>query len=212
MALPMLQVALDCESTAEALNVARQVMDQVDVLETGTILCYQDGVKAVSALRAVGPDKIVLADVKCADAGTKFCKASKDAGADWMTCINAATVPTMVNARKEIEVQVELYEGWDNKERMQEWLNNGIDQVVYHQSRDAKFAGQKWGEKDVANVKALIDMGFKVSVTGGVHPEVLKLFKDLPVYCFIAGRDIRNAEDPHARAKQYKDEIKRIWG
>lgn len=55
-------------------------------------------------------------------------------------------------------------------------------------------------------------MGFKVSVTGGVHPEVLKLFKDLPVYCFIAGRDIRNAEDPHARAKQYKDEIKRIWG
>ncbi|CPR90461.1 3-keto-L-gulonate-6-phosphate decarboxylase ulaD [Chlamydia trachomatis] len=95
---------------------------------------------------------------------------------------------------------------------MQEWLNNGIDQVVYHQSRDAKFAGQKWGEKDVANVKALIDMGFKVSVTGGVHPEVLKLFKDLPVYCFIAGRDIRNAEDPHARAKQYKDEIKRIWG
>lgn len=39
MALPMLQVALDCESTAEALNVARQVMDQVDVLETGTILC-----------------------------------------------------------------------------------------------------------------------------------------------------------------------------
>lgn len=50
MALPMLQVALDCESTAEALNVARQVMDQVDVLETGTILCYQDGVKAVSAL------------------------------------------------------------------------------------------------------------------------------------------------------------------
>lgn len=47
----------------------------------------------------------------------------------------------MINAQKEIEVQVELYEGWDNMERAQQWLDNGITQVVYHQSRDAKFAG-----------------------------------------------------------------------
>lgn len=208
---PMLQVALDCESTAEALNVARQVLDQVDVLETGTILCYLDGVKAVAALKAIGPDKIILADVKCADAGTKFAQASKKAGANWMTCINAATLPTMINARKEIEVQVELYEGWNDKNKMQKLLDNNIDQVVYHQSRDAKFAGQKWGDKDVENVKSLIDMGFKVSVTGGIHPEILKLFKGLPIYCFIAGRDIRNSNDPHARSKEFKDEINHIW-
>jgi len=55
-------------------------------------------------------------------------------------------------------------------------------------------------------------MGFKVSVTGGVHPEILKLFKGVPVYTFIAGRAIREADDPHAVAKQFKDEINRIWG
>ena len=118
----------------------------------------------------------------------------------------------MANAQKEIEVQVEIYEGWDNKERAQEWLDNGIDQVVYHQSRDAKFAGQTWGEKDLNSVKSLIDMGFKVSVTGGVKPEVLKLFKGLPVYTFIAGRAIHGADDPHAAALEFKNEIDRIWG
>ncbi|KRM82940.1 3-hexulose-6-phosphate synthase [Limosilactobacillus coleohominis DSM 14060] len=212
MTKPMLQVALDTDTTAQALNVARQVSDVVDVVEAGTLLIYQEGMDAVSDLRAIAPDKIVLADAKCADAGGHIGKIAKEHGADWLTCINAATVPTMANAQKEIEVQVELYEGWDNKERAQEWLDNGIDQVVYHQSRDAKFAGQTWGEKDLNSVKSLIDMGFKVSVTGGVKPEVLKLFKGLPVYCFIAGRAIHGADDPHAAALEFKNEIDRIWG
>lgn len=212
MTKPMLQVALDTDTTAQALNVARQVSDVVDVVEAGTLLIYQEGMDAVSDLRAIAPDKIVLADAKCADAGGHIGKVVKEHGADWLTCINAATVPTMANAQKEIEVQVELYEGWDNKERAQEWLDNGIDQVVYHQSRDAKFAGQTWGEKDLNSVKSLIDMGFKVSVTGGVKPEVLKLFKGLPVYCFIAGRAIHGADDPHAAALEFKNEIDRIWG
>lgn len=212
MDLPKLQVALDSDNTAQAIEVLRKVEDVIDVVEAGTILVYRDGLSAVRNLRAMAPDKILLADIKCADAGTKCGQSCKDAGADWMTCINAATVPTMSNAQKEIEVQVELYEGWDNKERMQEWLDHGIHQVVYHQSRDAKFAGQKWSEQDVENVKNLINMGFKVSVTGGVHPEILKLFKGVPVYTFIAGRAIREADDPHAVAKQFKDEINRIWG
>ncbi|MDF7682938.1 3-keto-L-gulonate-6-phosphate decarboxylase UlaD [Lactobacillus sp. ESL0679] len=212
MTIPKLQVALDSDNTAQAISVLRKVEDLIDVVEAGTILVYRDGLSAVRNLRAMAPDKIVLADVKCADAGTKCGKSCKDAGADWMTCINAATVPTMSNAQKEIEVQVELYEGWDDKDRMQQWLDNGIHQVVYHQSRDAKFAGQKWSEKDVENVKNLIKMGFKVSVTGGVHPEILQLFKGVPVYTFIAGRAIREADDPRAVAQQFKDEINKIWG
>ncbi|WEV37188.1 3-keto-L-gulonate-6-phosphate decarboxylase UlaD [Lactobacillus sp. ESL0677] len=212
MTIPKLQVALDSDNTAQAISVLRKVEDLIDVVEAGTILVYRDGLSAVRNLRAMAPDKIVLADVKCADAGTKCGKSCKDAGADWMTCINAATVPTMSNAQKEIEVQVELYEGWDDKDRMQQWLDNGIHQVVYHQSRDAKFAGQKWSEKDVENVKNLIKLGFKVSVTGGVHPEILKLFKGVPVYTFIAGRAIREADDPRAVAQQFKDEINKIWG
>jgi len=211
MAKPMLQVALDTKNTATALNIARQVVDVVDVLEAGTFLIYEDGLNSVRALRAIGPDKIVLADCKTADAGGAVAAECKAAGADWMTCINAATVPTMASAQKEIEVQIELYEGWDNEERAKEWLAAGIDQVVYHQSRDAKFAGQTWGEKDLASVKKLIDMGFKVSVTGGMKAKVLKLFAGVPVYAFIAGRAIHGADDPHAAALEFKNEIDRIW-
>lgn len=54
-------------------------------------------------------------------------------------------------------------------------------------------------------------MGFKVSVTGGVKPDVLKLFNGVDVYTFIAGRAITQAKDPHAAAQEFKDEINCIW-
>lgn len=211
MAKPMLQVALDTKDLPTAIGVARQVTDVVDVVEAGTLLIYEEGLSAVRNLRALVPDKIILADTKTADAGADVGAECKAAGANWMTCINAATVPTMKSAQSKIEVQVELYKNW-TEELAQEWLDAGIDQVVYHQSRDAKLVGQTWGKKDLDEVKKLISMGFKVSVTGGVNPEVLKLFEGVDVYTFIAGRAIHGAKDPHAAALEFKKEIDRIWG
>lgn len=211
MKKPMLQVALDTKDLPSALRIADQVKDVVDVVEAGTILIYEEGLRAVRALRAIAPNKIVLADTKTADAGSAVGTECKTAGANWMTCINAATIPTMEAAQKEIEVQVELYENW-TEELAKKWLEAGIDQVVYHQSRDAKLAGETWGEKDLKEVKKLINMGFKVSVTGGVTPEILKLFRGVNVYTFIAGRAIHGAEDPHKAALAFKEEINNIWG
>ena len=136
-----------------------------------------------------------------------------------MTCICSATIPTMKAALKAIkeergdqgEIQVELYGDWTFEEA-QKWLDIGIEQAIYHQSRDALLDGESWGEKDLSKVKKLIDMGFRVSVTGGLSVETLKLFKGIDVYTFIAGRSLTEAEDPLSAAREFKDEIKRIWG
>ncbi len=108
-----------------------------------------------------------------ADAGGTVAKNNAVRGADWMTCICCATIPTMEAALKAIktergdrgEIQIELYGDW-TFEQAQLWLDAGISQAIYHQSRDALLAGETWGEKDLNKVKKLIDMGFRVSVTG----------------------------------------------
>lgn len=53
-------------------------------------------------------------------------------------------------------------------------------------------------------------MGFKMTVTGGVEVKDIHLFKDIPIYIFIAGRSIRDAENPELAAKEFKDEFKNI--
>jgi hypothetical protein len=57
-----------------------------------------------------------------------------------------------------------------------------------------------------------VDMGFKVSVTGGLKVEILDLFKGVEVYTFIAGRGITQAEDPKQAAIDFQNKIKEIWG
>ncbi|WP_413524179.1 3-keto-L-gulonate-6-phosphate decarboxylase UlaD [Carnobacterium divergens] len=212
MTIPNLQIALDNNSLSEAISSISKAGPFVDIVEVGTILCLQEGAEAIRCLRALFPKKIIIADTKCADAGGTVAKNCTDAGADWMTVICCATIPTMKAALKEVhDLQVELYGNWTFEEASQ-WLEAGINQVIYHQSRDALLAGESWGEEDLLKLRELSRMGFKVSVTGGLTKESLDLFKGIDVYTFIAGRGIAQAEDPATAAKEFKAEIQRIWG
>ena len=211
MSVPLLQIALDNITLSGALKSAKAVGDEVDIIEAGTILCLAEGMEAVRCLRALYPEKIILADTKCADAGETVAKMCADAGADWMTVICSATIPTMKAALKEVkELQVELYGDW-TFEHAKAWKDAGITQAVYHQSRDALLSGETWSESDLNKIKKLSEMGFKVSVTGGLEIDTLKLFKDIDVFTFIAGRSIRDAENPDKEAKKFKEEISKYW-
>jgi 3-dehydro-L-gulonate-6-phosphate decarboxylase len=208
---PNLQVALDNNTLESALSDAKSVGNIVDIIEAGTILILQEGIKAVTTLRALYPDKIIIADTKCADAGSTVAENMSNAGANWMTCICSATLPTMKSAAEKIsEIQVELYGDW-TRDNAQSWLDAGIQQVIYHQSRDALLSGVSWGEKDLNKVKMLVDMGFKVSVTGGLSVDKLALFKGVNIYTFIAGRAITQADNPAQKAQEFQDELKRLW-
>ncbi|MDR0921850.1 MAG: 3-keto-L-gulonate-6-phosphate decarboxylase UlaD [Lactobacillales bacterium] len=212
MSRPNLQVALDHSDLPSALADVKNVGDIVDILEVGTILLLQAGDEAVKCVRALYPNKKIVADTKCADAGGTVAENVQNAGADWTTVICCATIATMKAAAEKIEeVQVELYGDW-TFEQAEKWLEAGISQVIYHQSRDALFAGETWGQKDLTKVQKLIDMGFRVSVTGGLTVETLELFKGMEVYTFITGRGITAAENPKQAATDFLEEIKRIWG
>lgn len=212
MSKPNLQIALDHSDLASAIKDVALVGDIVDIVEVGTILCLQEGQQAIQCIRALFPSKKVVADTKCADAGGTVAGNCAQAGADWMTVICCATIPTMQAAAKEVEeVQVELYGDW-TYELAQKWLDAGISQAIYHQSRDALLAGETWGEKDLEKVKKLINMGFRVSVTGGLNVETLELFKGIDVYTFITGRGITSAKNPKKAAQDFQKEIARIWG
>lgn len=212
MSRPKLQIALDHNNLERALADVIKVGEIVDIIEVGTILCLQEGRKAISCIRSMFPEKTIVADTKCADAGGTVARNVAKAGADFMTIICCATIPTMEAAQKEVkELQVELYGDWTYQQAA-EWRRIGIKQAIYHQSRDALLSGGTWGEKDLSKVKKLIEMGFEVSVTGGLTTGTLQLFAGIDIYNFITGRGISSATDPVKAANDFKREIIRIWG
>lgn len=218
MSLPLLQVALDNITLEDAIASVEQYGHIIDVVEVGTILHVAEGVKATKKLRELYPDKILLDDIKGADAGKTLAELCFGAGADIMTSICSADINTMIAMKKvgetyspKKDVQVELYGDWTYTEA-QMWFDAGINQVVYHRSRDAELAGKTWGQYDFDKIDQLCKMGFKVTITGGLNAEDLHLFKDYPIHCVIGGRGIRNAKNPEQAALDFKSEIQRIWG
>lgn len=217
MAIPLLQLALDNTSLEEALESTRILAPELDVIEAGTVLCTTAGTQALRALRALYPKHIIVADIKVADAGALLAKTMiGQSGANWMTVICAAPIATFETALAEAkkypngDIQAELFGNWTFEEAA-EWRRIGIKQAIYHRGRDAQAAGQTWGEADIKKVAKLAEMGFEVSVTGGLEIADIQLFKGIPIKVFIVGRNLRDAKDPIAEAKAYKAEFSKYW-
>ena len=216
-AIPMLQVALDYISLPAALAMALQVADEVDIIEIGTPLCKAAGLEAIRAVREVCPDKLILADLKSPDVGGLEAKMAFDAGADMMTVIGGAALATVESALRVAqdmgkEMLMELTGVRDIVARAKEWRDIGVERMVYHRGWDEQAYDRQWAPEDLVVIRQLIDMGFKVTVTGGITLELLPFFQDLAVSTIIVGREIHQAQDPAASAHQIRTAIHRLWG
>ena len=214
---PKLQLALDTFDLPSALAPVQKAQHHIDVVEAGTILCYAEGMHAVRALRALYPDKILLADVRIAEAGSIIAKLAFEAGADWVSVVSGATLTTLEVVLKEAqkrgrEVQLELIDGWTWDDAAA-WRDLGLTWVITHRSRDGEAVGDlSWKDKDFEEMRRLHEMGFKVSVAGGVKVEDMPRFKNVPIGVFTVGRAIRDADDPAAAARAFQNAIRETYG
>lgn len=215
---PMLQLALDYVSLPKAIVMAALVAPEVDIIEIGTPLCKAAGTEAIRAIREICPDKLILADFKAPDVGGLEATMAFDAGADMMTVIGGATLATVEQAlavarERGKEMLMELTGVRENEilQRAAEWRQIGVERMVYHREWDAQSAGREWTEADKVTISKLIDMGFKLTVTGGLTLELLPFFADLPVSVLICGRGIREASDPREAAHQMRLTINELW-
>ena len=135
--------------------------------------------------------------------------------------VSGATLTTLEVVLKEAgkhggEVQLELIDGWtwDDAAR---WRDLGVPWVITHRSRDGEAATKaqggdlSWKEHDFDEMRRLSEMGFRVSVAGGVKTEDLPRFAGVPVDLFTVGRAIREADDPAAAARAFQDAILRTY-
>jgi 3-dehydro-L-gulonate-6-phosphate decarboxylase len=213
----MLQLALDYFSLPPAIAMAVKVAPFVDVIEIGTPLCKAAGIDAVRAIREVCPDNLILADLKTPDVGDLEAKMAFDAGADFMTVIGGAALATVELAVKTArdmgkEMLMELTGVRDILGQAQEWKQVGVERMVYHRGWDEQTFDRQWEDEDKVVIRQLIDMGFKITVTGGITVDLVPFFQDLPISILIAGRAIHQAPDPAASANEFRSTIARLWG
>jgi 3-dehydro-L-gulonate-6-phosphate decarboxylase len=215
MTKPLLQIALDATTLDVALESAAKVSSFVDVIEVGTILAFAAGVSSIRKLRSLYPNHIIVCDMKITDASLILTRMALENGANWVTVSAAAHIATIQAAKNVVdemggEVQIELYGHWTLADA-QAWIDMGITQAIYHRSRDAELSGVTWTDADLVKMQQLSDLGIELSITGGIVPEDLYLFKNIKVKSFIAGRAL-SAEKGNEVAEAFHREINKNWG
>lgn len=215
---PIIQLALDYFELPPALAMAQIVGSEVEAIEIGTPLCKAAGMQAVSSIRALCPDNLILADIKSPDVGGGEAKMAFDAGADWMTVLGAAPLDTVklaleeANSRPGKEMFIELTGIRDILARAREWRSTGVERMVYHRGWDEGNLSRSWDASDRATIEELIRMGFRISIAGGLELDTIPFFRGLDISVFIIGRAIRETPDPVASARRFRSVINQYWG
>lgn len=214
---PRLQIALDKADLPSALGPLQKAAPAVDIIECGTILVLGEGMRAVREIRALFPDKPILADVRIAEAGSIIARMAFEAGASLVSVVAGAsmtTVKQVVAVAEEFggQVQVELADEWYDPDKAQQWRDIGVQHVIVKRSRDREAAGDlSWKLSDVARVDELAAMGFTVTVTGGMSAQDLPTFAGHPVGIIIAGRSVVSADSPLEAAQELQAAIAEVW-
>ncbi len=214
---PLIQLALDYIELPPALAMAFLLRNEVEVIEIGTPLTKAEGMRAVSTVRHLCPNNLILADVKSPDVGGLEAKICFDAGADWMTVLGAAPSVTVGLALEEArsrpgkEAIIELTGVSDILARAKTWREIGMERMVYHRGWDEGNASRSWEREDWETIRALTELGFKMTVAGGIDLQTIPFFKGLDISVFNIGRAIREAEDPVHAARQSRELIDELW-
>ncbi|WP_077488103.1 3-hexulose-6-phosphate synthase [Sinomonas mesophila] len=204
-----LQVAMDVLTTEEALTLAKQVAEHVDIIELGTPLVKNAGLSAVTAVKEAHPDKVVFADLKTMDAGELEANLAFTAGADLVSVLGSADDSTIAGAVKAARahqkgVVVDLIGVEDKVTRAQEVRQLGAKFVEFHAGLDEQA-------KPGYDLSVLLTAGERArvpfSVAGGVNLSTIASVQRAGADVAVAGGSIYGAENPAEAARQLKEAI-----
>lgn len=200
-----LQLALDLVNIPEAKQLVKEVEAFIDIVEIGTPVVINEGLRAVKEIKESFPHLAVLADLKIMDAGGYEVMKASEAGADIITVLGVSDDATIRGAVEEARKQgkrimVDMINVKDIPARAVEIDALGVDYICVHSGYDHQAEGKNSFD-DLAAIKRVVKQA-KTAIAGGIKlgtlPEVIQARPDL----VIVGGGITGQADKSAVAAE----------
>jgi len=172
-----LQLAIDLLDVQAVKTLLAEVIDLIDIVEIGTPLILQEGMKFVREIRRSYPTATILADLKIADAGELEAQIGFDAGADIVTVLGLAhdvTIQGAIHAARNCgkQIMVDLIAVSDVRKRVGELEILGVDHICVHTAFDVQSHGQSPLEE--LRLVEMVRKEAQIAVAGGIKPDTLR--------------------------------------
>lgn len=199
-----IQLALDDVCLQEAVDIAKEVEEYVDILEIGTPLLMEYGIEAVRTMKKHFPKKEILCDAKIMDGGDIESKAAFKAGADYVTVLgvsDSSTIKAVVKeakaCQKKVVVDLLCLENFEKTIPMLDDL--GVDILAVHVGVDQQLSGRT-PLMDLIKVKSIAKKTL-VAVAGGISSATVAEYLPYEPDIIIVGGAIVGFEKPLEEAK-----------
>jgi 3-hexulose-6-phosphate synthase len=173
---PIVQVSLDVETLAQALDLAEMaVRAGVDWLEAGTPLILGEGLHGVRGLKQRFPDKPLVADLKTMDGGYLEAEMMAKAGADMVVVMGVAhpaTIRAVVRAARDYHIKVmgDVLAARDKAACARMLEANGVDYIIVHTGFDERH--EVLGASPLDDLEAVVKVvTVPVQAVGGLSIE-----------------------------------------
>lgn len=202
-----LQLALDLVDIPGAKEIVNEVAEYIDIVEIGTPVVINEGLRAVKELKEAFPSLRVLADLKIMDAGGYEVMKASEAGASIITVLGVSDDSTIRGAVEEAKkqntkVMVDMINVKNIEERAREIDQMGVDYICVHSGYDHQAAGISSFD-DLLTIKRVVKQA-KTAIAGGIKlntlPQVIAAGPDL----VIVGGGITSQADKRAAAAEMK--------
>jgi len=198
-----LQLALDVLNSEEAIDLAMQTREYIDIIEIGTPLIKHEGITLVKKMRELFPDKEILVDLKTMDVGAYEADFCFDAGADIVTVLGVADIDTVLGSIKSAntynkKVMVDFINVTDKVNLAQQVQELGAHYVGIHSGIDQQNKGES-PLSDFREVSQQVDMPFVVA--GGINLNNIDAIAQEGPSVIVVGGAITGAPNPREAAQ-----------
>lgn len=208
---PSLQIALDVVELSFAEDLASKCwFGDCTWIEVGTPLIKSEGVKAIRRLRDLLPEAVIVADMKCMDAGFIEVELAASSGADIISVLGVASDATILEALRAsrnygVKIVVDLISSLNPLKRALEIQDLGVDMVCFHTGIDVQRALGMFAHEGLINYinEACSKLSIPVAVAGGITLDKVKPLMDAGVEVVVVGSAITRSKDPRKAAHEF---------
>lgn len=202
-----IQLALDRINIEDAKEIAKKAMAYIDIIEVGTSLIKDFGLRSVQEIKKEFPGKIILADIKTIDEGAYEFTSAFKSGADIATVMGAASMNTLkacyeTTKKFNKSMMIDLLEVEDKKIYELKEFKNAI--FCIHAPSDG-------GKQDlyllIKNFREKFSEINNIAVAGGVNYETINVVNQADVSIIIVGKAITKSDNIENSAKRFREMI-----
>ena len=204
-----LQIKYNLPSLTDALKIAEQTEEYADVIEVGSLLIYQHGIKSIEMFKQKFPNKEIYADAKISNKGEDSVKMFANAGAKYISVL-AGTYYRIIRdatstAKKyNVHITLDFINSHSLGKSAMEAKTLGAHSILLHRALapDEKIDLKNYWEQ----VRGNTDL--PIFIKGKINQAALEDIIPLKPQGVVVGSEIVDASDPRKKADQFKNILK----